>query len=329
MAKVGASPCHIQLSQVPIHPSSRALPLADVLIPHPGLVRHTAPVLITGQNVRGVPARHAAREPSGYPHADRLSHRGTRRTAFLGRGKAGLAPLTGPTARYLLAFGCLRRRPPGRARLGSILPDDCAGQARRQRLDRRGRRQLAGAFRRAGQGLAAWAAAVPAGRPPEADSGQRPPAGRLATHRDNRPAGPSYLVGSAYFLRPRFTATRRPPWPFRSPDGGGGPRPSPLWSCRSGRDRRGGGWLIWQWLRGGRPWPFGLLGATVQVGSGVIPTQQTVPRVGQLYAASDGNIKVPARRRGRLFERIAADRGELLVRCPRDPLRSARRFLKQ
>ncbi len=28
----------------------------------------------------------------------------------------------------------------------------------------------------------------------------------------------------------------------------------------------GGGWLIWQWLREGRPWPWGLLGALVLTG---------------------------------------------------------------
>ena len=36
----------------------------------------------------------------------------------------------------------------------------------------------------------------------------------------------------------------------------------------------GGGWLMWQWLREGRPWPWGLAGAVVVVLYGVIPTFQ-------------------------------------------------------
>jgi small multidrug resistance family-3 protein len=33
----------------------------------------------------------------------------------------------------------------------------------------------------------------------------------------------------------------------------------------------GGGWLVWQWLREGRPWPWGVLGALVLVLYGIIP----------------------------------------------------------
>ena len=36
----------------------------------------------------------------------------------------------------------------------------------------------------------------------------------------------------------------------------------------------GGGYLMWRWWRDGRPWPVGLLGATILVLYGIIPTYQ-------------------------------------------------------
>jgi small multidrug resistance family-3 protein len=47
----------------------------------------------------------------------------------------------------------------------------------------------------------------------------------------------------------------------------------------------GGGWLMWQWLREGHPWPWGVAGAIVVVLYGVIPTLQTDPHFGRVYAA--------------------------------------------
>ena len=56
----------------------------------------------------------------------------------------------------------------------------------------------------------------------------------------------------------------------------------------------GGGWLVWQWLRQGRPWPFGLVGALVLVSYGVIPTLQASPYFGRVYAAYGGMFIVLA-----------------------------------
>ncbi len=50
----------------------------------------------------------------------------------------------------------------------------------------------------------------------------------------------------------------------------------------------GGGWLVWQWVRGGRPWVFGVLGAIVLVGYGFVPTFQSSPHFGRIYAAYGG-----------------------------------------
>jgi small multidrug resistance family-3 protein len=49
----------------------------------------------------------------------------------------------------------------------------------------------------------------------------------------------------------------------------------------------GGGYLIWLWLRGGRPFWFGLLGALVLILYGIVPTLQPAS-FGRVYAAYGG-----------------------------------------
>lgn len=44
----------------------------------------------------------------------------------------------------------------------------------------------------------------------------------------------------------------------------------------------GGGWLVWQFLRESRPWPFGLLGALVLIIYGVIVTFLADPHFGRV-----------------------------------------------
>lgn len=74
----------------------------------------------------------------------------------------------------------------------------------------------------------------------------------------------------------------------------------------------GGGWLLWQWLREHRPWPFGLVGALVLVGYGVIPTFQADPHFGRVYAAYGGVFVVLSLLWGRLVDGFEADRWDLL-----------------
>jgi small multidrug resistance family-3 protein len=50
----------------------------------------------------------------------------------------------------------------------------------------------------------------------------------------------------------------------------------------------GGGYLIWQWLREGRPSYWGLIGGVVLALYGVIATFQTFPSFGRVYAAYGG-----------------------------------------
>jgi len=50
----------------------------------------------------------------------------------------------------------------------------------------------------------------------------------------------------------------------------------------------GGGYLIWLWLREGRPAYFGLLGGIFLALYGVIATFQNFPTFGRVYAAYGG-----------------------------------------
>ncbi|WP_054956853.1 YnfA family protein [Paenibacillus dakarensis] len=50
----------------------------------------------------------------------------------------------------------------------------------------------------------------------------------------------------------------------------------------------GGGYLVWLWLREGRPYWYGIIGAIVLVLYGIIPTLQKFPDFGRVYAAYGG-----------------------------------------
>jgi small multidrug resistance family-3 protein len=48
-----------------------------------------------------------------------------------------------------------------------------------------------------------------------------------------------------------------------------------------------GGWLVWQWFRDGKPWPWGLWGGLILFLYGVIPTFQPT-HFGRVYATYGG-----------------------------------------
>ncbi|UOR10403.1 YnfA family protein [Halobacillus amylolyticus] len=50
----------------------------------------------------------------------------------------------------------------------------------------------------------------------------------------------------------------------------------------------GGGYLIWLWLRDGKPFYWGIVGGFSLVMYGVIATFQTFPSFGRVYAAYGG-----------------------------------------
>lgn len=50
----------------------------------------------------------------------------------------------------------------------------------------------------------------------------------------------------------------------------------------------GGGYLVWLWLREGKPLIYGILGGVILLLYGVIPTLQSFPSFGRVYAAYGG-----------------------------------------
>ncbi|MDQ0199684.1 YnfA family protein [Neobacillus ginsengisoli] len=50
----------------------------------------------------------------------------------------------------------------------------------------------------------------------------------------------------------------------------------------------GGGYLVWLWLRESKPFWYGILGSIILIIYGIIPTLQTFPSFGRVYAAYGG-----------------------------------------
>lgn len=50
----------------------------------------------------------------------------------------------------------------------------------------------------------------------------------------------------------------------------------------------GGGYLVWLWLREGKPCWYGIVGAVILFLYGIIPTMQSFPDFGRIYAAYGG-----------------------------------------
>ena len=73
----------------------------------------------------------------------------------------------------------------------------------------------------------------------------------------------------------------------------------------------GGGYLIWQWLRGGKHWSLALAGAVVLVMYGVIPTYQPA-HFGRVYAAYGGWFVVLSILWGWGIDKIPPDRFDLI-----------------
>jgi small multidrug resistance family-3 protein len=63
----------------------------------------------------------------------------------------------------------------------------------------------------------------------------------------------------------------------------------------------GGGWLMWKWLRDGRPGWWGVLGGAILVLYGIIPTLQA-SHFGRIYAVYGGFFIVLARLWGWIFD---------------------------
>lgn len=72
----------------------------------------------------------------------------------------------------------------------------------------------------------------------------------------------------------------------------------------------GGGYLVWQWLREGRPLVVGLLGAVVLVLYGIVPVLQPYPNFGRIYAAYGGVFVVMSLLWGWIFDNKTPDRAD-------------------
>jgi small multidrug resistance family-3 protein len=73
----------------------------------------------------------------------------------------------------------------------------------------------------------------------------------------------------------------------------------------------GGGWLVWQWLREGRPASWGLVGGAVLILYGIVPTLQPA-HFGRVYAAYGGFFIVLSLAWGWLFDGTRPDRLEVI-----------------
>jgi small multidrug resistance family-3 protein len=56
----------------------------------------------------------------------------------------------------------------------------------------------------------------------------------------------------------------------------------------------GGGYMVWLWLRESKPLWYGIIGSLILVAYGIIPTLQSFPTFGRVYAAYGGVFVVLA-----------------------------------
>ncbi len=80
----------------------------------------------------------------------------------------------------------------------------------------------------------------------------------------------------------------------------------------AGLSEIGGGWLVWQWLRNGKGVWIGLIGGSVLFIYGVIPTLQSEPAFGRVYAAYGGIFIVLSIVWGHLVDGWRPDRFDLI-----------------
>ena len=73
----------------------------------------------------------------------------------------------------------------------------------------------------------------------------------------------------------------------------------------------GGGWLVWQWLRGGKGISWGLVGGVVLILYGIIPTFQPA-HFGRVYAAYGGFFIALSLLWGWMIDRNVPDRFDVV-----------------
>jgi small multidrug resistance family-3 protein len=69
----------------------------------------------------------------------------------------------------------------------------------------------------------------------------------------------------------------------------------------------GGGYLVWLWLKESKPLWYGIVGSIILIAYGIIPTLQTFPSFGRVYAAYGGVFVVLAVLWGWLIDKKSPD----------------------
>ncbi|MFC5406283.1 YnfA family protein [Cohnella soli] len=69
----------------------------------------------------------------------------------------------------------------------------------------------------------------------------------------------------------------------------------------------GGGYLVWLWLRESKPIWYGILGSLILILYGIIPTMQSFPSFGRVYAAYGGIFVALAELWGWLVDKKTPD----------------------
>ena len=77
----------------------------------------------------------------------------------------------------------------------------------------------------------------------------------------------------------------------------------------------GGGWLVWQAIRTGKPWWWGLLGSVVLVTYGFVPTLQPVAHFARTFAVYGGFFIVYSYGWGWLLDDEKPDTGTPPIQC--------------
>ena len=74
----------------------------------------------------------------------------------------------------------------------------------------------------------------------------------------------------------------------------------------------GGGYLVWQWIRGNRPFAVGLIGGMVLVLYGIIPCFQPASNFGRIYAAYGGVFIILSLLWGWRIDGTAPDKADIM-----------------
>ncbi|WP_375091828.1 YnfA family protein [Exiguobacterium sp. PHA03] len=80
----------------------------------------------------------------------------------------------------------------------------------------------------------------------------------------------------------------------------------------AGLSEIGGGYLIWLWLREGRPSYFGLIGGLILILYGIIATFQQFPTFSRVYAAYGGVLIVMSVFWGWIVDRKSPDTYDII-----------------